>query len=75
MKIKEILEKSKTLMLEKGKSYLMLIDESSSASENVVHIAESITESLDVDISIGVVDNLASIRIFELEKGVKQCPK
>ncbi len=68
VKIKEILEKSKTLTLEKGKSYLMLIDESSYSAEVASDIERDITKRLDVDITVGVVDNLASIRIFELEK-------
>ena len=67
LKIKEILEKSKTLTLEKSKSYLMLIDESSGCADNANIISESIAERLDVDILVAVVDNLDSFRIFELE--------
>jgi len=68
MKIKEILEKSKTLTLEKGKSYLMLIDESAACAESVERITEAIEDKLDINILVATVDSLDNFRIFELEK-------
>lgn len=70
MKIKEVLEKAKALMLEEGKFYVILIKESPDpeAQRGFINWFDEELVDRGVDAVVITGDDLNDFRIFELEK-------